>query len=824
MIISQRAWPQAGPKQISAGFDAMPETVEVDAKGEIAITQAGERILEEGQFFVSRDSGKQERERLAIVAAHQVEIPNERLLMPVPLAPTQHKFAVVLEASSPTLGDKPVRFMVPAPSLGMDVGFTISLVGDPPEGKTLWFVAKINWGRDPWLVDLGDWPQGRLPSVTMEYQQSSMVWITPPGFTSAPRNPRIFQAASGAVTNSNLDALYDQSRDRALIFGGPHVELFPERHDTSSTYFVNARLGGGSESTREDAKSTLLSVSLRDGVIATQVQFFRPMSEEIRKQFPAARSGWFSIYSGLRREDTEKEVLANMEAAAHYEELLIKGADWFVKNLRPDAYGPINILVTDMHGLKEVPLQKFDLTTPDTLEHHRDWRVQDKTLFPHGVKWLADEFHQRGMQLGSWVILDAWDAEDLYKDHPDWFLHYPDGRPIYFGVWNGKYFLDGSNPEALNFLREETRRYTHEWGIDNWWVDGNWTSDLARIASAAPYFYDKSVPWWEAHRRLVQAMREGAGPESYLQMESGVPLTAMGIANGSRTASDPNANSPVGKYGDGNCCEDWKGAYTTRTGTMDWYFLNRTGWYCDPADAFVVGYPLTLDQAHVWGPMLSLTGQVLMLGEPVYEMEPDRVPIAKALFPSPPVRPVELYSRQGQTPEVWDLRVGHVGHQWDVIMFLNWETQPRTISVNLEDLGMASCDKYLLFDFWEKKSLGAVSTGRLELSVPATGSRLIRVTPLVDHPELFGLTRHVTQGLVDLRGLGWEDSKKMLWGESAVPGGDPYQFWVNVPQGFSFRSIQSSAGEARCEAASTGVLVCTISTPDTAQVKWTLQF
>ena len=824
LIIPHRAWPQISPQQFSIGYDAMPATVEVNDKGEIALTQAGERILEEGQFLISRDSGKQQREHLTIVAARRVEITTNRPMMPIPLPPYERSFAVEFEARSATPGEKPIRVMVPGPSFLPQLELKVNLLGDPPEGKTLWFVARVVWGQDLWLVDLGDWPQGRLTSMGMELTQSSAVRETPPGFTSAPPNPRIFQVASGAVTNFNLNTLYDQARDRALIFRGPHVELLPARRDTSSTYFVNARLGGGEEAGREDSTLTLLSISGVNGFITRQVQFFRPMSEEMRKQFPAAASGWLSIYSGLRREDTEKEVLTNRQVAEHYEEIVIKGADWFVKDLRPDAYGPINIGVNCLHGMKEVPLEEFDLSSPDSLEHHRDWRVEDKTLFPHGAKWLADELHKRGLQLGSWAILDAWDADDLYKEHPGWFLHYPGGPPVYFGTWNGKYYLDGSNPEALKFLREVTREFTHEWGIDNWWVDGNWAFATALIASSAHLFYNKDMPWWEAHQHLIQAMREGAGLSSYIHMDGPMPLTAMGIANGSRTASDPNGSSPVNRFGDGECCQDWLGAFTARSGTMDWYFLNRTGWYCDPTDAFNIGYPLTLDQARVWGPMLSLTGQVLMLGDPVYELAPDRVTIAKAIFPSPPVRPVELYSRQGQTPEVWDLRVGHVGHQWDVVMFVNWETQPRTLSVTLQDLGMAAGEKYLLFDFWERRLLGIVSNGRIELFVPATGSRLVRVTPLEDHPEVIGLTRHITQGLVDLRGLGWDDPKKILWGESVVPGGDLYQFWVYVPEGFSFRSVHSSAEEARCGAVSAGVLACTISTPNTAQVKWTLQF
>jgi hypothetical protein len=804
------------PQDFSIGQVAMPAGVEVNGAGEIAISEAGRRVLERGKFFISPNGAIQRLEQLAMVAARRVALPQERHLLPVPLPPTDQDFAVEIEVGSNAPGEKPVRFLVQ--------GWNISLLGDPPQAKALWFTAKVIWGQDPWLVDLGDWPQGRA-SRRAKLTQSSMVSLTPPGFTSAPRNPRIFQVASGAVSNLNFNAIYDQARDRTIIFSGPHVELAPERYEDRSAYTIKARLRSGDGLTQQDSKRTVLSISQRDSVIGSQVQFFRPMSEEMRTRFPAALSGWLSAYGGVRRVDTEEEFWKINWFSEHYEEAIIKAADWFRKNLQPDAYGPINIGVNDLHGMNGVTQQRFTLATPDLFDHHRDWRVQNAALFPHGAKWLADEIHKRGMQLGSWAIPDAWDADDLYNEHPDWFLHYPDGTPVYFGVWNGKYFLDGSNPEAVKFLREEMRRYTQEWGIDNWWVDGNWSDAMERIASATPFFYDRTVPWWEAHRRLIQAIRDGAGPNSYIDMDGPIPLTAMGIANGSRTANDPNGSTPeVGKYGEGECCQDWNSAFTARTGTMDWYFLNRTGWYCDPSDAFNVGYPLTVDQAHVWGPMISLTGQVLMLGDRVYELEPDRVAIAKALFPSPPVRPVELYSRHGQQPEVWDLRVGHVGQQWDVVMFVNWQTQPRTIAVTLEDLGMKSSDKYLLFDFWQKKSLGVVSDGRIELPVPATGSRLVRLTPLEDHPELFGLARHITQGLVDLRALGWEAQKRILSGMSVVPGGDPYQFWVYVPEGFSFQSVRSSAGTARCEHTSRGVLTCSILTPNIAQVKWALQF
>ena len=742
-----------------------------------------------------------------------MEIPSDRLLLPIPVPPVDRDYRVELDCDPGDPQGKPVRFAIR--------GTSFSLVSDPQPGFTYWFIARIDAGEAPWLVDLGDWPQGRVTNLP-QLMRASMVQNTPPGFTSAPRNVQIFQIASGAVSNRNCTALYDQPRDRALIARGPHVELVPEHHEVSSSYWVKARVGVDDASKPGPFGQKFFSFEEVDSVIGKNVPFFLPMSGEMQRRFPAARSGWLSIYSGLRRDKTEEEFWKDTAVAEHYEEVVIKGADWFVKNMPPDAYGPLNIGVNQLNGVKDMPFKRWTLDTVDAMDYRHDWRKQSVTTFPHGAKWLADQMHVRGLQLGSWLIADAWDAEDVYKEHPDWFLHHPDGTPVYFG-WTGKFFLDGSNPGAVRFLTEEMQRESREWGVDNFWVDGNWSDTIAKYASAGPYFYDKRVPWWEAYRRLIQAIRDGAGPASYIHMDGAVPLATMGIANGSRTAGDPNGGSGQ-KYGDGECCQDWKGALTARTGTMDWYFLNRTGWYCDPSDAFNVGFPMTLDQAHVWGPLLSLTGQVLMLADPVYELPSERVRIAKALFPSPPVRPVEIYSRPGQAPSVWDLRVAHVGQQWDVIMFINWEAQPRTISVALADLGLNPDDKYLLFDFWDKKSLGMLADGRIELWVPATGSRLVRLTPLADHPEVFGLARHITQGLVDLHSLSWQSTDKTLRGESVVPAGDPYQFWVYVPEGYDFKSARSSAGEAVCQSASSGGLQCMISSPNTASVQWTLQF
>jgi len=57
-----------------------------------------------------------------------------------------------------------------------------------------------------------------------------------------------------------------------------------------------------------------------------------------------------------------------------------------------------------------------------------DWWVSSD-VFPEGLQPLIDEVHQLGMQFGLWFEPEMVNPDsDLYRQHPDWVLHFP-GRP-----------------------------------------------------------------------------------------------------------------------------------------------------------------------------------------------------------------------------------------------------------------------------------------------------------------------------------------------------------------------------------------------------------
>ena len=81
-----------------------------------------------------------------------------------------------------------------------------------------------------------------------------------------------------------------------------------------------------------------------------------------------------------------------------------------------------------------------------------DWTVNPKK-FPNGLKPLIDHVKSLGMDFGLWVEPEMVNPDsDLYRQHPDWALHFP-GRPR----------TEGRNQLILNFARKDVQE--HVFGV-----------------------------------------------------------------------------------------------------------------------------------------------------------------------------------------------------------------------------------------------------------------------------------------------------------------------------------------------------------------------
>ncbi|NLG83526.1 MAG: alpha-galactosidase, partial [Firmicutes bacterium] len=89
--------------------------------------------------------------------------------------------------------------------------------------------------------------------------------------------------------------------------------------------------------------------------------------------------------------------------------------------------------------------------------------------YPEGLASLAAEIREAGYAPGIWVAPFVAERRSiLWRDHPDWFLRRPDGRPLPAGMnphWSGVFFaLDLSRPEPREYVREVIRAMT-AWGF-----------------------------------------------------------------------------------------------------------------------------------------------------------------------------------------------------------------------------------------------------------------------------------------------------------------------------------------------------------------------
>ncbi len=81
-----------------------------------------------------------------------------------------------------------------------------------------------------------------------------------------------------------------------------------------------------------------------------------------------------------------------------------------------------------------------------------DWTA-NPTRFPDGLAPLAAEVHRLGMKFGIWVEPEMVNPDsDLYREHPDWVLHYPHRTRT-----------ELRNQLVLNFARPDVAEWAHGW-------------------------------------------------------------------------------------------------------------------------------------------------------------------------------------------------------------------------------------------------------------------------------------------------------------------------------------------------------------------------
>jgi hypothetical protein len=399
-------------------------------------------------------------------------------------------------------------------------------------------------------------------------------------------------------------------------------------------------------------------------------------------------------------------------------------------------------------------------------------RHDPKGPYPSGMKANAEKFSANGIRPGLWFTPFSWDPRDpLFKEHQDWFVKKQD-QSLYEVLWAG-WCLDMTHPAARAFLADSVRRITQDWGYRYLKPDAMWCGLAAKCTYPGTeyvednfgdaVFHDTYQTGIEAYRKGIRTMREAAGPGTYIAACNVAQNFrsmggAMGLVDAMRIGPDTGA--------------DWGAILPNFNLGTRLYFLHNRVWHNDP-DCLMVRKPLTLTQARSFASWVAVSGSLNLVSEWLPGLPADRLDCIKRSMPNTGLAARALDLFENMPARAWCLTNG----KRHVAGLFNWDAkQPTSVRVKMDQLGLDVADStFIGLDYWSGQ-LVPIDDGTVSADLPACGSSIIAVAKVVDHPQLLGTSRHITQCFVDISEEKWRDS--ILSGTCKLVGGDPTELRI----------------------------------------------
>ncbi|QNN23995.1 hypothetical protein HED60_17530 [Planctomycetales bacterium ZRK34] len=443
--------------------------------------------------------------------------------------------------------------------------------------------------------------------------------------------------------------------------------------------------------------------------------------------------------------------------------------------------------------------------------------------YPDGVKPIADYIKAKGMTPGLWYMPYAGTHDDPYfADKQEMFYHV-DGKPLDVS-WGGT-CLDPSVPATQELIRQRTEMICGKWGYKYIKTDGLWmglgtphvyvntTFKDDKIGDAPPADIDYTNV--QAERTGLKIVRDTAGPDVF--------ILGCNLAQNMRTLGLSIGFVDAMRIGPDNGPK-WE---RMRSGTFsgsNLYFLHRRVWYNDP-DPVYVRPQVPIEQARALVSWVALTGQLHASSYSFADLSAERLDILRRAMPAHTLmpRPVDLFE-QG-IPRMWLLTDDRRSEPLYVVGLFNWdEKSPVDLTLDTQHIGLPTADAYVGFDYWANAFV-SLKAGQ-SLNVPPASCRIIALKPVSDHPQLISTSRHITQGVVDVKSDAWHAGKRMLHGESEVVGDDPYELRIARPAGgdWAIDRVEADGATIKVVGEEPAGWRVQLETKENQTVKWRVSF
>lgn len=451
-------------------------------------------------------------------------------------------------------------------------------------------------------------------------------------------------------------------------------------------------------------------------------------------------------------------------------------------------------------------------------------KVMPNGPYKDGMKGPADKIRGLGLTPGLWLLPFGTNEKDPeLKKVNDFIVRKPDGSPFTTN-WSGT-SIDSSNPEGAAYVREMMRRTVKDWGYTYLKLDGihmamatkqTYTArDFVQDDFGNAAFHDKTMSNMQVGRRGLDAVREGAGPDTFLlacaapQNERSLAM-CLGKFDAIRVGPDS--------------CQTWAGNTSivegVRSATALWFQNGRT-WWIDPDSIYAQGPRFPLNEVRAFSSFVALTGMLNNTTDWAPNYPAERIELLRRTMPAhqlTSVQPVDYF--QNDPARIWHLSYDVSGTTRHTVGLFNWSDAPLTIEVSAESLGLDPAKEHHLFEFWTKTH--DTFTGKISRSVPGRSCLVLAVNPESTTPAVLSTSRHITQGAVDLTKLEWSD--EALTGASKVVANDPYEIRI-APNGKKVTAVtlgkEDLAAGVKAEfTEKEGLVLVTLSAPANRTVNW----
>lgn len=287
-----------------------------------------------------------------------------------------------------------------------------------------------------------------------------------------------------------------------------------------------------------------------------------------------------------------------------------------------------NIILRDLKGLSRARESVNIFQIDDGYEPFvGDWLDYNGKDFPNGMKTIADAVHREGYLAGIWLapFTVQRGKSRILKEHPDWLIRNPDGKPQLGCVaWGGAYTLDIYNPEVREHLKKVFDTVLDDWGYDMVKLD---------------FLYSQCRTPRDNKTRgtiMCEAMdflRECVGDK--LILGCGVPLgPAFGVVDACRISCDVDLSYGGKFYNSMSINNELPSAQNAINNSMFRRHLNGRAFLNDPDVFFLRDRNLTFtwEQKLLLAKINNLFGRVLFVSDDAGEYSEAELEVLKETF------------------------------------------------------------------------------------------------------------------------------------------------------------------------------------------------